>query len=68
MDMLLRRPDLTQQFRRNGPARAASFDIEGMIEAYTDLFLEQAEAGLVPSADRRRPRGAALRARAATSG
>jgi glycosyltransferase involved in cell wall biosynthesis len=68
MDMLLRRPDLTQQFRRNGPARAASFDIDEMVDAYTDLFLEQAEAGLVPAARRARPRRSALRARTATSG
>jgi glycosyltransferase involved in cell wall biosynthesis len=68
MDMLLRRPDLTQQFRRNGPLRAASFDIDQMVEAYTDLFLEQAEAGLVPATRRARPRPSALRPRAAISG
>jgi glycosyltransferase involved in cell wall biosynthesis len=68
MDMLLRRPDLTQQFRRNGPVRAASFDIDGMVEAYTDLFLEQAEAGLVPAVRRTRPSRSTLRARIATSG
>ena len=68
MDMLLRRPDLTQQFRRNGPVRAASFDIDEMVEAYTDLFLEQAEAGVVPNARRARPRRSSLRPRTATSG
>ena len=66
MDMLLRRPDLTQQFRRNGPSRAANFDIDAMIEAYTDLFVEQAQAGLVPASLSREPRRSALRARAAT--
>jgi glycosyltransferase involved in cell wall biosynthesis len=68
MDMLLRRPDLTQQFRRNGPVRAANFGIDEMVEAYTDLFLEQAEAGLVPAAPRARPRRSALRPRTASSG
>jgi glycosyltransferase involved in cell wall biosynthesis len=68
MDMLLRRPDLTQQFRRNGPVRAASFDIDEMVEAYTDLFVEQAEAGLAPAARRAGPRRSALRPRTATSG
>ena len=68
MDMLLRRPDLTQQFRRNGPARAAGFGIDEMIEAYTDLFLEQAEAGLVPATPRARPRRSAIWPRTATSG
>jgi glycosyltransferase involved in cell wall biosynthesis len=42
MDMLLESPELTMRLRRNGPARAANFDIAGMVEAYTDLFLEQA--------------------------
>jgi glycosyltransferase involved in cell wall biosynthesis len=68
LDMLLRRPDLTQQFRRNGPLRAATFDIDEMVEAYTDLFQEQAEAALVPTAPRARPRRSSLRPRTATSG
>ena len=68
MDMLLRRPDLTQQFRRNGPLRAASFDIDEMVEAYTDLFLEQAEAGHVPAARRARSARFTPRPRTATSG
>ncbi len=68
MDMLLRRPDLTQQFRRAGPVRAASFDIDEMVEAYTDLFLEQAEAGLLPTVRRTRARRSALRPRTAISG
>jgi hypothetical protein len=38
----LESPELTARLRRNGPARAANFDIAGMVEAYTDLFLEQA--------------------------
>jgi glycosyltransferase involved in cell wall biosynthesis len=42
MDMLLGSPELTARLRRNGPARAANFDIAGMVEAYTDLFLAQA--------------------------
>jgi len=52
MDMLLRRPDLTAKFASAGPARAARWDIAGMVEAYTSLFLEQAAL----------PRAAALRA------
>jgi glycosyltransferase involved in cell wall biosynthesis len=44
MDELLRRPDLTDRFRQAGPARARHFDIGRMVEAYTDLFLEQAAA------------------------
>ena len=42
MDHLLRRPDLTGRVAANGPARAALFDIDLMVEAYTDLFFEQA--------------------------
>ena len=42
MDQLLRRPDLTARFAANGPARAALFDVDSMVEAYTDLFFEQA--------------------------
>jgi hypothetical protein len=48
--------------------RAASFDIEGMVEAYTDLFLEQAEAGLAHAARRSRPWRSAMRPRTATAG
>jgi glycosyltransferase involved in cell wall biosynthesis len=67
MDMLLRRPDLTAQFRRNGPVRAAGFDIDEMVEAYTDLFIEQADGALAP-ARRPHPVRSPLRARTATSG
>ena len=42
MDTLLETPALTERFRIQGPMRAANFDIARMIEAYTDLFLEQA--------------------------
>lgn len=42
IDMLLRSPDLAQKFRREGPARAARFDISAMVAAYTALFIEQA--------------------------
>ena len=45
MDMLLETPALTERFRDHGPARAAGFDIARAVEAYTDLFLEQAGAG-----------------------
>lgn len=44
MDMLLETPALTDRFRVQGPARAAAFDIARMVDAYTDLFLEQANA------------------------
>lgn len=44
MDHLLERPDLTDRFREAGKARARAFDIGRMVEAYTDLFLEQAAA------------------------
>ncbi|MBA3810116.1 MAG: glycosyltransferase [Caulobacteraceae bacterium] len=44
MDMLLAQPELTQRFRVNGAARAPTFDIGRMVEAYTNLFLEQAAA------------------------
>jgi glycosyltransferase involved in cell wall biosynthesis len=42
MDHLLRRPDLTARMAANGPARAARFDVDSMVEAYTNLFFEQA--------------------------
>lgn len=45
MDRLLTSPRLTEQFRKAGPARAANFDITGMVEAYTRLFVEQAAVG-----------------------
>jgi len=44
MDTLLESPDLLAQFRARGPARAENFDIARMVEAYTELFLEQAGA------------------------
>ncbi|HEY5107884.1 MAG TPA: glycosyltransferase [Caulobacteraceae bacterium] len=44
IDMLLKSPDLTGKFVRNGKARADAFDISEMAEAYTSLFLEQAGA------------------------
>ncbi len=44
MQMLLTTPDLTQKFRQNGPPRAANFDIARMVDAYTELFQEQALA------------------------
>jgi hypothetical protein len=40
-------PDLRRRLAAAGPARAAKFDIDKMIGAYTALFLEQAEAGRV---------------------
>ncbi len=43
MDILLRTPELTARLSANGPARAALFDIDRMVEAYTDLFIEQAD-------------------------
>jgi glycosyltransferase involved in cell wall biosynthesis len=47
MDRLLGDPDLRRRLAAAGPARAAKFDIDKMIGAYTALFLEQAEAGRV---------------------
>jgi len=44
MDMLLEKPELTARFKTAGKARAKSFDIGKMIEAYTSLFVEQAAA------------------------
>jgi glycosyltransferase involved in cell wall biosynthesis len=43
MDQLLDNPELLQRFREAGPPRAAEFDIDRMIEAYTDLFIESAQ-------------------------
>jgi glycosyltransferase involved in cell wall biosynthesis len=45
MDQLLGQPELTRRFRAEGPPRAATFDIARMIEAYTELFVEQAAGG-----------------------
>ena len=44
MDMLLETPALRERLGAAGPARAAAFDIQRMVDAYTSLFLEQAEA------------------------
>jgi glycosyltransferase involved in cell wall biosynthesis len=45
MDLLLTSPHITDRLRAQGPTRAATFDIDLMVEAYTTLFLEQAAAG-----------------------
>jgi len=45
---LLGRPDLLAAFGSAGPARAALYDIDGMVGAYNGLFLEQARARRVP--------------------
>jgi glycosyltransferase involved in cell wall biosynthesis len=45
---LLGRPDLTAAMAAAGPARAALYDIDGMVEAYNGLFVEQASARLAP--------------------
>lgn len=45
MDRLLADADLRGRLAAAGPARAAKFDIAEMIDAYTALFLEQAEIG-----------------------
>ena len=42
MEMLLGDAGLRARLAVAGPARAAKFDIAGMIDAYTTLFLEQA--------------------------
>ncbi len=42
MDRLLASPALLDQFRAAGPRRAGAFDIGGMVEAYSRLFVEQA--------------------------
>ena len=44
MDRLLGNPDLRGRLAAAGPARAAKFDIDRMIDAYTALFLEQVKA------------------------
>ncbi len=44
MDRFLEQPGLIGRLAQNGRARAASFDIQSMVEAYTRLFLEQAAA------------------------
>jgi glycosyltransferase involved in cell wall biosynthesis len=48
MTALLAHPDRLAAFAAAGPARAAQWDIEPMVGAYEDLFLEQ--AGREPSA------------------
>jgi glycosyltransferase involved in cell wall biosynthesis len=45
IDRLLADPELRGRLAEAGPSRAAEFDIAKMIDAYTALFLEQAEAG-----------------------
>lgn len=42
MDHLISHPQLTARLAASGPARAAMFDIERMVEAYGHLFIEQA--------------------------
>jgi glycosyltransferase involved in cell wall biosynthesis len=44
MDLLLEEPELRRSFAAKGKARAASFDLHLMIEAYTRLFQEQGAA------------------------
>ena len=47
INRLLADPALRGRLAAAGPARAATFDIAKMIDAYTALFLEQAAAGRV---------------------
>lgn len=42
MDHLIGHPETLARLAANGPARAAMFDIERMVEAYGHLFVEQA--------------------------
>jgi glycosyltransferase involved in cell wall biosynthesis len=48
MTDLLARPELLAAFAAAGPARAALYDIDGMVGAYNDLFIEQAQARRAP--------------------
>jgi glycosyltransferase involved in cell wall biosynthesis len=57
MDHLLRHPNLAASLGAAGRVRADAFDIDRMVEAYTDLFFEQASVARV-----RRPLPLALEA------
>jgi glycosyltransferase involved in cell wall biosynthesis len=48
MDQLLLNDDLRARFSANGKARAALFDVDRMVEAYSQLFIEQATPALAP--------------------
>ncbi|MBV8594351.1 MAG: glycosyltransferase [Caulobacteraceae bacterium] len=64
MDHLLQRPGLMARLAAAGPARAARFDVARMAEAYTGLFLEQADARAAALARRGRPAKVGALARA----
>ncbi|MGH7022151.1 MAG: glycosyltransferase [Caulobacteraceae bacterium] len=49
MSDLLARPELLARLGAAGPARAALYDVDGMVGAYNDLFIEQAEARRAPA-------------------
>jgi glycosyltransferase involved in cell wall biosynthesis len=49
MSHLLSRPGLAASLAAAGQARAARYDIEGMVEAYNALFLDQAAARRAPA-------------------
>jgi glycosyltransferase involved in cell wall biosynthesis len=55
MRTLLDAPALMARFAAAGRERAEQFDIDGMVEAYSRLFIEQAEAATVPSRPLLRP-------------
>ena len=48
MDQLLVSEELRARFSANGKARAALFDVDRMVDAYSQLFIEQATPALAP--------------------
>ena len=54
MEMMLTQPGLTASFSARGRRRVADFGVTAMVDAYTELFIEQAlarRAGLTPAGE-----------------